>query len=194
MSNYTTKTSVPVDAVPVTGTIVHDTSVPSGPVRAIPLPVQPNYTTAFRSREISNDQIECYSLRKTVMILAGIDIFFSILYSIYNPYFIVTALLALTGYYGAKKYNACIVFSYFVYITLDWLTKLSIYIFDATRDDPGTTGGAAVMWVFIIVSTLVNMWISKIVYKFWRSLRNISILELVELKEIELRKYYYVYW
>ena len=111
MSNYTTKTSVPVDAVPVTGTIIHDTSVPSGAARAIP--ITPNYTTTFGAQEISNDQIECYSLRKTVMILTGIDIFFSILYSIYNPYFFITTLLAVTGYYGAKNYNACVVFSYF---------------------------------------------------------------------------------
>ena len=192
MSNYTTKTSVPVDAVPVTGTIIHDTSVPSGAARAIP--ITPNYTTTFGAQEISNDQIECYSLRKTVMILTGIDIFFSILYSIYNPYFFITTLLAVTGYYGAKNYNACVVFSYFVYITLDWLAKLSVYIIDATHEDPGTTGGAAVMWIFIIVSTLINMWISKIVYKFWRSLRTISILELAELKERELRRYHYVYW
>ena len=67
MSNYTTKTSVPVDAVPVTGTIILDTSVPSGAARATP--ITPNYTTTFSSTEISNDQIECYSLRKTVMIL-----------------------------------------------------------------------------------------------------------------------------
>ena len=54
MSNYTTKTSVPVDAVPVTGTIIHDTSIPSGAARAIP--ITPNYTTTFSSTEISNDK------------------------------------------------------------------------------------------------------------------------------------------
>jgi len=49
-------------------------------------------------------------------------------------------------------------------------------------------------WIFIIISTLVDIWISKIVWKYWRCLRDISVLELAELKTRQLKKYYYVYW
>jgi len=190
MSNYSQpKTSVPVEAIPVTGTIIANENV-----RAFT--PQPNYTTPFGTRQISDDQVECYSLRKTVMLLCGIDIFFGLLYAFYNPYFIIPTLLASVGFYGARNYNSSIVFCYFIYITLDWLAKLSIYIANVVNHDPNTVspGSTALLWVFIIVSTLIDIWISKIVYKYWRSLKEISIFELADLKERQIRKYHYIYW
>ena len=70
-----------------------------------PFPVQP---------EISHNMIECYSLGRTVKILCGINIFFNLFYSFYNPYFLIPAIVALTGYYGAKHYNACITLVYLI--------------------------------------------------------------------------------
>ena len=107
MSNYTAKTSVPVTAIPVTGTVISNQSTP---VEAREVPFQPT----FGSSSISPLQVQCYSLRKTVTILCGIDIFFSLLYSIYNPYFIISTLIACFGFYGAKNYNSCMIFSYFL--------------------------------------------------------------------------------
>jgi len=189
MSNYTSKTSVPVTAIPVTGTVIPNQSVP---VEAREIPFQPNFTSTFGSSSVSPLQVQCYSLRKTVTILCGIDIFFSLLYSIYNPYFIISTLIACFGFYGAKNYNSCMIFSYFVYITLDWIAKLCIYMVDAVNQDPATNSG--LMWVFIIVSTLINIWISKIVYKYWRCLKEMTLLELSELKTLQLGRYYYVFW
>tara|TARA_B110000003_G_scaffold11884_1_gene11976 strand:- start:553 stop:750 length:198 start_codon:yes stop_codon:yes gene_type:complete len=63
---------------------------------------------------------------------------------------------------------------------------------DAVNQDPATNSG--LMWVFIIVSTLINIWISKIVYKYWRCLKEITLLELAELKTLQLGRYYYVFW
>ena len=189
MSNYTAKTSVPVTAIPVTGTVISNQSTP---VEAREVPFQPNFTSTFGSSSISPLQVQCYSLRKTVTILCGIDIFFSLLYSIYNPYFIISTLIACFGFYGAKNYNSCMIFSYFLYITLDWIAKLVVYSIDVVNQDPTSSNG--LMWSFVILTTIVNMWISKIVYKYWRCLKEITLLELAELKTLQLGRYYYVYW
>ena len=56
------------------------------------------------------------------------------------------------------------IFSYFLYITLDWIAKLVVYSIDVVNKDPTSSNG--LMWSFVILTTIVNMWISKIVYKY----------------------------
>ncbi len=56
MSNYTAKTSVPVTAVPVTGTVIPSQSVP---VEAREVPFQPNFTSTFGSSSVSPLQVQC---------------------------------------------------------------------------------------------------------------------------------------
>ena len=195
MSTYNTqKPSIPTATVLDNGVAVGTATVYDP--RDSELPRGSNYVPVFGNNEVSEDQIKCYSLRKTVMFLCGIDIFFGLLYSFYNPYFIIPTFIAGIGYVGAKKYNSCIVLTYLIYITLDWMAKLGIYISNAIVQDPSTVDPAARTWwwIFIIVSTLVDIWISKIVWKYWRCLREMSVLELAELKTRQLQKYYYVYW
>jgi len=164
------------------------------PTTAIPVG---NYQAAYPvQHDITPGQIECYSLRSTVKILCVIDIFFGLLYSIYNPYFIIPTMFAIGGYYGAKHYNNCAVLTYLIFITLDWMSKLSFYIADAVSKDPGSVdvGAETWWWIFILISTVVDIWISRIVYKYWRSLKNLPALEMTQLKELINVKYHFVYW
>ena len=68
--------------------------------------------------EISNDMIKTYNYRRSVMWFSGIDIFFSAIYCLYQPYFLIPLMIAFTGYYGAKKYNVRLVQCYFLYCVL----------------------------------------------------------------------------
>jgi len=161
------------------------------------IPVGSPYQSAFPVvQNIGAAQLECFSLRRTVKILCGIDIFFGLLYSFYNPFFIIPTLIAVGGYYGAKHYNSCAILTYLIFITLDWMTKLSLYIADAVSKDPSSINVSAETWwwIFIIISTVVDIWISKIVYKYWRSLKNMPVLEMAELKELTNVQYHFVYW
>jgi len=100
------------------------------------------------------------------------------------------------GYYGAKYYNSCAILTYLIFITLDWMTKLSLYIADAVSKDPSSVNVSTETWwwIFIIISTVIDIWISKIVYKYWRSLKTIPVLEITELKELTNVRYHFVYW
>ena len=160
----------------------------------IAIPQTP-YTPAYplTAPTLSPLMIECFNLRRTVKMLCAIDMFFSIIYSFYNPYFIISVLLAYMGYYGADKYKSGLTLGYFIYITADWMLKIVLYAYSLSQNqvDPQASAG---WWIFIIFSTLINIWISKIVFKFWRSLRNIPVLELATLKSAQPVEYHYVYW
>ena len=161
------------------------------------IPVGSQYQSAFPVvQNISPAQLECFSLRRTVKILCGIDIFFGLLYSFYNPYFLIPTLIAVGGYYGAKHYNSCAILTYLIFITIDWMTKLSLYIADAVSQDPSSVNVSTETWwwIFIIISTVIDIWISKIVYKYWRSLKTMPVLEITELKELTNVRYHFVYW
>ena len=55
------------------------------------------------------------------------------------------------------------------------MAKLSLYIADAVSQDPSSVNVSAETWwwIFIIISTVVDILISRIVYKYLRSLKNI---------------------
>jgi len=143
---------------------------------------------------ISPKMIECYSLRRTTKILCGIDIFFGIMYSLYNPIFFIPTIMAIGGYYGAKYYHACSVATYLVFVTFDWITKLGFFIYSWSLLDPVDQSNSSFMWFFIIFSTIVDMWITKIVFKFWRCLTTIPVLELNQLRTLQLERHRFVYW
>ena len=160
----------------------------------VAIPTTP-YTAAYplTPPSLSPLMIECFNLRRTVKMLCAIDMCFSIIYSFYNPYFLLAVLLAYMGYYGADKYKFGLTLGYFIYITTDWMLKIGLYTYSLSQNqvDPQATTG---WWIFIIFSTLINIWISKIVFKFWRCLRNIPVLELGTLKAAQPVEYHYVYW
>ena len=111
-----------------------------------------------------------------------------------NVWFIFPAFLSLVGYYGAKKYNASFILSYFLYITMDWILKLGLFVYLATDPTNQRYNSSGFTWTIVIISTLIDIWISKIVFKFWRSLRNLPIFDLQRLKDMEDIKYKIVYW
>jgi hypothetical protein len=166
---------------------------------AVPVAVPIDYNTAMMvpqsEPEITDKMLECFSLRKTVKFLSAVDIFFGLLYSINNPWFIFPTFISLIGYYGAKKYNHAFILSYFLYITLDWIVKLGLYIYIATNPvENSRYSTSAFSWTVVVISTLIDIWISKIVFKFWRCLRNMPVLELQNLREMNNIKYRIVYW
>ena len=75
--------------------------------QAVPVAVPIDYNTAMmvpeQNTEITEQMIECFSLRKTVKFLSAVDIFFGLLYSINNAWFIFPAFLGIVGYYVPKN-------------------------------------------------------------------------------------------
>ena len=162
------------------------------------VPVESNYGYHIDVpdlEDINDKMLSCYYLRRTVKILCGIDIFFGLLYSIYSPLFIIPTIIAFFGYYGASHYKKNIVLIYLIYITLNWIAKLTFFIIGAVQSyDTGAPPPVAWAWIFLLLSTGIEIWISRIVYKYWRSLKELPILELSRLKDSKITVYRFVYW
>lgn len=157
------------------------------PINVVGVVVNDNPT---REMATTDKMVRCYNLRRTVKILCGIDIFFGILYSWYYPIFFISTIIAIGGYYGAKHYNSCMVLSYFIIIMLDWISKLCFYIYIYSTDDNLPSSS----WFLIALNTIINIWISKIVYKYWKCLKEISDIELNRLKQLQLANNRFIYW
>ena len=149
----------------------------------------PQVTQAYAVYDVphadpSADMMKCFSLRHTVKWLALIDFIFSLLFGTVNPYFLIPVLIAAIGYYGAKNYNKCIVLFYFAYITVSWITKLGGFIYYYEKLTSGSAAERAWALCIVTLTTIVDIWISKIVYKFWRCLTSMDLLELHALRDM----------
>ena len=174
--------------------MVESESMPQAQAEPLPINVIGVVVNNNNSRELSttDKMIECYNLRRTVKILCCIDIFFGILYSLNYPMYIIPAIIAIGGYYGAKNYNSSMILFYFIIITFNWISKLGLYIYTLYSSD--INDSINYNWVAAAIITLINIWISKIVYKYWKCLKEISISELDRLKHLYLINNSFIYW
>ena len=111
-------------------------------------PQQPNaylYATAVpvynNNSEAPEHIVRCYQLSKTVMLFATIDIFFGLFYMFYSFLYLIPLIIAVYGYYSAKRYNAGGVLTYTIYQVIVNILRLafSIYAYVLIRQDSTIT-------------------------------------------------------
>ena len=147
---------------------------------------------------ISDNMIKTYNYRRSVMWFSGIDIFFSAIYCLYQPYFLIPLLIAFTGYQGAKKYNVRLVQCYFVYCVLVNIIGRVAYFFVYYHNLDGESKQAhAFDFAWIILSTAISIWVCEIIYKFTKYHRKLSEPEVLFLKQnahpnYVHRRFYYI--
>uniref|UniRef100_A0A6C0LYP5 Uncharacterized protein n=1 Tax=viral metagenome TaxID=1070528 RepID=A0A6C0LYP5_9ZZZZ len=163
-----------------------DISVPNNNIPVIlvdPIP---------ENREISENMLMCYSLGKTVKWLSLIDIFFSFIYALYNPYFFITIFIAYNGYYGAKKYYTCPTLTYFIYNFVGNIARIgySIYLFSLI--DSEHQNDFTFSFVFSIFCGIIGLWIARIIYRFYLYMNKLSQEELFQLRILHHHRNYRV--
>ena len=126
---------------------------------------------------ISNNLLRIFSLSKTTRFLATIDIFFALIYSLYNFYFFIPFLIAFSGYYGAKFYNNCSILVYATYLFLINIARVStiiftIYYYNNNPNEDSSNIGPTIFFASIIC--LLNLWIAKFVCVFWNFVKNMT--------------------
>ena len=132
---------------------------------------------------ITDDMIKTYSIARTVKILTMIDIFFSFIYCLNNPWFFLPLIIAITGYYGAKQFKQNYICIYGVYIIIDAIFKTAVFfwVYGTLSNDEKAEHLFNV--ILIIFSFMISMWILDIVYKFYKNLEKLSIEQLEYLRE-----------
>ena len=147
---------------------------------------------------ISDNMIKTYNYRRSVMWFSGIDIFFSAIYCLYQPYFLIPLMIAFTGYYGAKKYNVRLVQCYFLYCVLVNIIGRVAYFFVYYHNLDGQSKQEhAFDFAWIMISTVISIWVCEIIYKFIKYYGKLSEREVIFLKQNANpayvgRRFYYI--
>lgn len=164
----------------------HPASIPAQVIPAVIVePVSDN-------SDITDDMVICYSYSKTVKCLSMIDIIFSCIYAIYNPYFFVPIIIALTGYYGANKYQTCPILIYFIYNFIGNIARIgySIYLYSIINNDQ--RGDYMFSFIFSIFCGFIGLWIARIIYKFYTCIKKLNPEEIYRLKLLQYYNNYRV--
>ena len=142
------------------------------------------------NNNINSKILYAYNVSYTIKILACIDIFFNVLYSLYHYFYLFPVILSMFGYLGAKYYNKIFIFIYTSYILFFNIIKLILvhYIFSSNANIYFSN------LFFTIINILIGFWILRIICNFYRALNLLNEEELNILKNLKNIKYTFLYY
>lgn len=129
--------------------------------------------------------LETYKLANTIKLFAALTCIFTFLNMFMNIWFLTTILFAIIGYFGATKYNYNLTLLYFSYFVINNIVKFVYLIYITYNDEERSNisdNYISTFWFIFIINLLVNCWMLKIIYKFLINLKNLSLLDMSELK------------
>lgn len=135
-----------------------------------------------------------FNLSNSVKIFSMIDAMFSLFFIFFSYYFglysLLTFIVAMVGYNGAKYLQKNNVL---VYLTYQWIktmayTGIPIYLF--VKHDYKTTMGVAIFYLAIV---FIEYYVALIVQRFYNVLKNLNDFQL-DLIRTANQSYYIVVW
>ena len=136
---------------------------------------------------ITEDMKTAYSLSRTTKFLCLIGFCFSLMYAISNPYFFIPVIISLSGWWGAKNYSMCLVFLYLIYTLMMNIARVAFtaVFYSNPKNQKGVTDLVLGVDIMItIIGFLLGMWICKIIYKFYVSIKDLTRDEINTLKNL----------
>lgn len=155
-------------------------------IQATAIPIQPQAQVVHTRSEPTPKMSIAFSYSRTVRLFAFIEAFFLILYSFYQPYFLIQSLGPLCGYFGAKRFNKPLTYAYITYLILSLSLKvinlsLTFYNYDQ-------------YYIFLgFLSIFIDFWILKITSSFMRSLNALTDDQRDNLRHMRIVTTYH-YW
>ena len=115
---------------------------------------------------------QTWSLGYTIKILCIIDFITVLFYLFYAPLILIKILLIYLGYYGASRYNSLCIIGYIIYQLLSIIGySILLYYFHTSYQISVS-----------ILSIMVNLWITWILYKFIYNLKKLNGNAILDLK------------
>ena len=182
----TQRISTVTNAHPVGVPIVNATTIQSGTHRTpyvINASVLPPHEPVVFTDQLRQEVINTYALGRTIRWLSGFDIFLSFIYCIYNPYFLIPLFLAFSGYYGAKTYKTTYATLYMIYILLNSFTRFGIFMYVLNNLDISERNDHWFDFMLVLISCLISLWVSKIIYMFNKIIKTLTEDELELLRQ-----------
>lgn len=137
---------------------------------------------------ITDDMKKAYSLSKTTKFLCLVDFGFSFIYAWSNPYFFIPVAISLMGWWGAKNYNMCQVFSYLIYtffINVARVAFTAVFYADNQNRLKISDFAFGLDIVITAIGFLLGLWVCKIIYKFYKSIKDLDPEEVETLKNLK---------
>jgi len=145
--------------------------------------------------ELSNNMTKCYSLSITVKWLAWIDFLFSLLYAFGNLYFAIPILISYFGYLGAKNFNKRYTATYLSYICIINVLRFTLFLELFLAKTGGERNNSYVGLSLVTICTFIELWVARIIYRFYISMKMLSSHEITYLREVNtIQEYYVTMW
>ena len=141
---------------------------------------------------VTDNMLECYGLARTVKLLTIFDIFVSLFYLFYNPYFLIPMVFAFIGYKGASDFNINQIQCYFLFIICFNIFRLISWGFYLYYGDNINSLILGTFLIFIIF--MIELWIIRIVYRLSNVLKKLSPIQVDIIKNIDINNYNNIYW
>jgi hypothetical protein len=159
-------------------------------VRAVPVHTD-HVIINVNQNNLTDDMEQTYALGKTIKFLSCFDILISLFYTFYNYYYLIPLLFGLFGYIGAKKYNSTYILIYNAYSIINLISRVFFMFYLILDDNINLSITSFFLLSFIIV---IELWIIKIVFRFYSLLKKINVDQLNVLRENNLRIVRTIYW
>jgi hypothetical protein len=166
---------------------------PDEPITSTPINPYPYHTRVIVTNDLPRptpDMIKTYGLSRMLRILCGIDAFFSFLFGLSSAswLYFLAFVISMGGYYGAKNYNRGQVICYGIFNVIKQGGEIGLCIYLYTNTDTYD-------WYLgfsTAISTLITIWIIRIIYNFSNSVKNFTPEEKLTMKLLKERSV--VYW
>ena len=110
-------------------------------------------------------------------------------------YFFIPVFLSFTGYLGAKGFNKKYIIIYLFYVIFNNIWRISLFINIFYNAQPDKKGDYTINFILITLCSMLGLWITRIIYRFYISITILTDIEIDILKNIRnARDYYITLW
>lgn len=152
----------------------------------------PGYTIPVNNAEITENMVYTCQLARAVKLFAVIDIFFGVLYAFSNIYFFIPLIFAITGYSGAKHYDANYIAMYFFYQVVQNLVRIVLSTIMYINNEYVQT--SLFNLIFAIALSFLGLYIARFSYLLYTQIKSLTRTELNNLVLLKHMITRYRYW
>lgn len=136
------------------------------------------------------NQLDHLSLRlgKTVKFIAIIDVIFTAIYAFSQPFYLLALPFPILGIRGAEKFHKYYILSFFSYLLIALVAKLSLFSFAIY-----TYSFSPFDLTINIISILIDIYFTKLTYKFYTIIKNYSNQDQARLRSLNFFVRY-IFW
>jgi len=132
--------------------------------------------------QVTEPMIKTFSLGRMVKILSIFDLIFAFVFAIGNAFFFIPIFMPIVGYMGAVYYSKNYTLAYFTYVLGITLFRAIYYIYLYINLSSEEQHNQMQTMTVVLMTTVIELWISKIIYRFYNSIKSLPLLDLTNLR------------